>query len=270
MPSIKRHPPSHLGAEEVNHARVTYVADIGQDVDDLIAAEALMEMGVLRCVVLDPLPADDEGLQRVEQLVAWGIPVSDDIPEDVRDVFVGGALTKVARFLHKGGHIERIVMNGGFAGANVVAAEQRLRKFRNKTALRTYNFNLDVNATDEVLSSDAVGSIMLVGKNVCHSPLNTTTGIWRESMEFLDRFGLNPGKKLHDLLMVCEGLVEVGLSGELPSCEYRMLYPFNEGLNGDMTRWGSAVQPTGYVQAKVATGWMTEAPRHDFIVTASC
>lgn len=244
---------------------VTYVADIGQDIDDLIAVVALRRMGLLSCVVLDPSPDDDDGRRRAERLLSESFPVANTIPNGTTDVFVGGALTEVARFLADGHRIRNLVMNAGFAGSNVVPKEKALRKFRNATTARTYNFDLDAEATDAVLSSDSIDHAMLVGKNVCHSPLNTTAGIWRDSMGFLGEFDLSPKKRLHDLLAVCEGLVALGISDAPPSCEYRMLHPFHDGLHGKMTRWGSSEEPTGYMKARVAVGWASEAPRRDLM-----
>lgn len=249
--------------EHRQEKEVTYVADIAQDIDDLIAIEALSLLGVLGCVVLDSPPADELSQMRVRSLINAGIRVCDSIPEASPIVFVGGGLGPVAEFLESGGRIRFLVMNGGFAGDNVVAEEQRLRKFSGRQAVRTYNFNLDADATDAVLRSDGISRIFLVGKNVCHSRLNTREGIWRNCGTFLDKFRLRPGKRLHDLLAACEGLSLVGLSDEPLSCEYRMLYPCNNGLSGDRTEWGCSESPTGYRQAMVAVGWARKDARHD-------
>jgi hypothetical protein len=241
------------------------VADIGGDIDDMVAVFALERLGLLGCVVPDSEGSDETIQERIEWLQSEGIAISDEIPQNAGVIFVGGALTSVADFLRDGGHIDCLVANGGFAGDNVVAPDQRLRKFRGRDVARTYNFNLDVAATDFVLRSDRIGRTYLVGKNVCHSPENTTAGVWRESMGFLAQFSLRPGNRLHDLLATCEGLTLAGLSDSPLSCEYRNVYTFSTGLDGAMTEWGSSLEPTEYRKVTVAVGWASVSPRHDFV-----
>lgn len=244
---------------------IAYVADIGQDVDDLVAIYALRRLGILSYVVARPEPGDETGRERLRRLEGDGVRIVRSLPGDSDVVFVGGALTAVAEFLSGGGRIGSLVMNGGFAGEGAVPRASQLGKFSGRRVVRTYNFNLDVRATDFVLRSDGVGSLFLIGKNVCHSPLNTTRGIWRDCDGFLGRFRLSPRKRLHDLLVVCEGLVLVGLSDEPLSCEYASLWPYNTGLRGGMTEWGSTTEPAGYRKAMVAVGWASDAPRHELV-----
>lgn len=245
-------------------SRVAHVADIGNDIDDMVAISALGRLGALGCVVTDSGRTDATIQSRIGSLRDEGIAVMDEIPQGTGIVFVGGALTRVARYLRDGGHIDCLVANGGFAGDAVVEPDQRLRKFRGKDAVRTYNFNLDVEATDFVLRSDRIDRVFLVGKNVCHSIENTADGIWRESQSLLSPFSLRPGKRLHDLLAVCEGMTLAGLSEAPLSCEYRDVYPFSTGLAGNMTKWGSSPEPTGYRKVTAAVGWASTQPRHDF------
>lgn len=145
---------------------VVYIAELDADVDDVIAAEYLHNKGVLKEVVCDPFPKTPEGKDRKEQLEKLGIKASNKIPPIAKYVFVGGALTELARYLinHK---IECLVMNGGFVGCNIV--RNPLDKFKDKQVIRTFNFNCDVVAADSVLKSKNIENIILVGKNVCHS-----------------------------------------------------------------------------------------------------
>lgn len=239
--------------------KITYIADIDADGDDLIAARYLKDKGVLGAVVLDPKPVSDTGFQRVELLKNLGIDVRDSIPEDTDTIFIGGALTIVAEFVktHK---LAALVMNGGFVGSNIVPEGRVLNKFKGKTAIRTFNFNCDVNAADYVLSSPNIGKIILVGKNVCHNPKNTADGIWKNLKAMIEgEYKVRPGKLQHDMLACREGLVALGCLDEPAWCVYREVYPFNMGLCGNMTWWGSTLTPkplNKYRKVLAAVDWV--------------
>ena len=134
-------------------------------------------------------------------------------------------------------------MNGGFVGDNIIPKEDRLEKFDGKKTIQTFNFNCDVVSTDKVLkcSTDKIGKIILVGKNVCHSKENTPKGIWnyKEYDYLFKKYKVRENKCLHDMLMCHEGLCLLNLIDEEPYCEFKEVYPYNEGLNGKMTKWGS-------------------------------
>ena len=149
-------------------------------------------------------------------------------------------------------------MNGGFVGEPIVPSNKALPKFRGKSAVRTFNFNCDVAAADAVLKSDNIEQIILVGKNVCHDDRNTFEVIWKDEKYLTEGLPVRPGKKLHDLLAVYEGLVFYGLSGYKDNhvLVYKEVYPFNNGLKGNMTEWGSSLEPTGYKKVLAAVGWV--------------
>lgn len=238
--------------------KITYIADIDADVDDLIAARYLKDKGVLGSVVLDPKPVSDTGFKRVELLKNLGIDVRDSIPEDTDTIFIGGALTIVAEFVktHK---LANLVMNGGFVGCNIVPEGHVLDKFKGKTTIRTFNFNCDVKAADYVLSSPNIDKIVLVGKNVCHHPKNTADGIWKPLKPMIEgEYKVRPGKLQHDMLACREGLVALGYLDEPALCAYREVYPFNLGLRGNMTLWGSTLTPernNKYRKVLAAVDW---------------
>lgn len=233
-------------------SKVIYIADLDQDVDDVIAAEYLHRKGALKEVVCDPIPVNEEGKERKRQVEGMGIKVSNKIPSDVKCVFCGGALTALASYLanHK---IDTLVMNGGFVGANIV--ECPLEKFKRKQTVRTYNFNYNVNATDTVLKSPNIGHIVLVGKNVCHSEKNTLKGIWRAEKDLLEKHHVRPDKRLHDLLACHEGLIRIGLLKKSSYLRYKAVCPYNNGLKGIMTEWGSTFGYSPYREVIAAIGW---------------
>lgn len=229
--------------------KVIYVAELDADIDDIIAAEYLHRQNVLEEVVLDPYPKDKEGLKRLETLRSKGIKVSDKIPDGAETIFVGGALTAVAKYISNHEGIKTLVMNGGFVGANIVPPPERLDKFKNKTYVRTFNFNIDVRSTDAVLRSttNQINNIILVGKNVCHSNRNTKLGLWNHGIarQILDEYHAKDEKKQHDMLACHEGLVFTSMIHEDPICAYENVYPVTEnGLGGNMTQWGSTLNRT--------------------------
>ena len=231
-----------LKEEEISQNQIVYLAELDGDVDDVIAVEYLYNNYALKCVVCDPKPTTKTGIIREEGLKKLGIEIKDKIPEDTDIVFCGGALTNLAKFIdnHK---ISALVMNGGFVGDNIVPKKDVLEKFDGIKTIRTFNFDLDVQSTDKVLksSTDKIGKIILVGKNVCHNKKNTSNGIWnsKEYNYLFEKYGVREKKCLHDMLMCHEGLCLLDLIEEKPYCEFEEVYPYNEGLNGDKTKWGS-------------------------------
>ena len=238
--------------------KVIYIADLDMDIDDIIAVEYLYQKELLKGIVPDPIPATFEGAQRIDQFIKkMNIPVYKQIPNNTRIVFCGGGLTKTAEYLEEG-YLQLLVMNGGFAGDNIV--KMPLYKFKGQTAVRTFNFNIDVEAADRVLRSNHIQNILLVGKNVCHSPLNTPEGVWKcdpEIMQLFSRHNIKSYKRQHDLLACYEGLVFAGMTEEASMLEYQTVRPFNTGLNGTMTKWGSLLiwESSPYRPVIAAVAW---------------
>ena len=52
---------------------IIYIADLDQDVDDVVAAHYLHNEGVLKCVVCDPYPKSEDGLKRKAILEECGV-----------------------------------------------------------------------------------------------------------------------------------------------------------------------------------------------------
>lgn len=199
-------------------------------------------------------------LDRKDYLEKLGISVLSTIPPFANTVFVGGALTLVAQYI-KIRPINLLVMNGGFVGCNIVKPEQELPKFKRREAVRTYNFNCDVNAADQVLRSteQQIGQIVLVGKNVCHDSRNTRTGVWKgpNYKEIFDMYNVKDLKRQHDMLACHEGL-SFALGSE-QFCEYEKVHPFNTRLNGKYTKWGSTKNSdTPYREVLAAVGYVEE------------
>lgn len=220
---------------------IVYVADIDQDIDDIIAVEYLNDQGFLKYVVLDSEPQSAIARERVQLLQNKGIHIEPSIQDGEDILFVGGSLKKVREFLQakNENNIKLLVMNGGFVGSNIVSEDKALKKFKGKQFARTYNFNLDVRSTEFVLASRMVEKIYLIGKNVCHSDKNTKMGIWKD-IEFLQTYELSNNKRLHDLLMVDEGLKLLHGNQEECNLLYANIHVIKRCDDEEKrTKWGS-------------------------------
>ena len=216
--------------------KIVFVADIADDIDDLIGIEYLHNLGLLNCVVLDGKSVDSK---RERDLINMGINVINEIPLNTDYIFCGGALTKVNEYLGNN-KLKVLVANGGFAGTNIVHEDDELFKFKGKLTVRTYNFNLDVISAENVLNSDNVSEIILVPKNVCHNLINTFGALHKDT--FIEKYNLSSKKRLHDLLMVKEGVNH--LLGDDMLCEYKnvSLY-YHVGVPLNMSKWGAFLNP---------------------------
>lgn len=246
--------------------RIIYIAELDSDVDDVIAVEYLHRLGLLDYVVLDPFPIEDLGIQRLKMIEDMGIAVKKHLDNVCLNVFCGGALTKIASHIQTGGKIQNLVLQGGFVGSNIVPANQQLQKFRNKDVVRTFNFNCDVDSTDYVLrtTEQQIGNIYCIGKNVCHNKINSDRVLW-STIEYKDlflKYQVRGGKLQHDMLACHEGICLLKLGKNVgviaPLCNYLTVRPFNNGLNGSQTLWGSKnkQENTGY---RVVTSAITFA-----------
>lgn len=227
---------------------VVYVAELDTDCD-MVAANYLYNEGVLKCVVCDPVPKSSEIIRRIEILKSLGIQVLYEMPSVAKYVFLGGRLTIIANYV-KTHHIDLLVMCGGFVGKTIIGCG--FPKYSSKDVVKTFTFNRDVRATDYVLRTGKrkIGKIVLVGKNVCRSSKNTgsTYGFWSSDKykELIDRYHIRGDKRLHDLLVCHEGLSFLDKRHD-KLCNYAFVKPFNTGLNGKDTEWGSTkTDPTPY------------------------
>ena len=222
-----------------------YIADIKQDIDDIIAIEFIKSIGIDFAVVLDRDGQENE--PEVLTLKKKGIIFKSEIPTGTEVIFVGGGLTKVAKYLEKN-KVNIIVMNGGFAGDNLVKRKNRLTKFNGKETVRTFNFSIDHKATRKVLFqyNGKYNRLLLVSKNVCHSKKNVKGVLHND--EFLYSFDLRKGKRLHDLLMVKEGINLIHKN--LMVCKYKAIIPYYEIRNGNVY-WGSKLCNDSNIQISV-------------------
>ncbi len=136
--------------------QVCFVADIAGDVDDLVAIEYLHNLGRLHSVVLD---GKTRCAQRESFLFYSGIRIESSIK--VPNILCGGAFTPIVKYLDSGGKIDNLILNGFFAGSNIVPNQHILSKFKNMLTCPSYNPNLDA---DSALKLISYGNFVAVSK----------------------------------------------------------------------------------------------------------
>ena len=209
--------------------QVCFVADIAGDVDDLVAIEYLHNLGRLHSVVLD---GKTRCAERESFLFYSGIRTESSIK--VPNILCGGAFTPIVKYLDSGGKIDNLILNGFFAGSNIVPKQHILPKFSNMLACPSYNPNLDV---DSALKLVSYGNFVAVSKNVCHHPDNVT-GKWH------GKHNCKPTKKLHDLLMAKEGLNII--DGKDTLCEYMPVSIYRDNF-----KWGAMENPCSNIKISI-------------------
>lgn len=120
-------------------------------------------------------------------------------------VFCGGSLNTLSKLVDKFDPKSfEAIIQGGFASYKVVGEENTLKKFKNRERVPTWNLNLDIEATEKVLSSGLKASF--VSKNVCHDSFvhkdvfknkDSVLAIFANKFFEANRF---PDKCMHDLL----------------------------------------------------------------------
>jgi len=83
----------------------------------------------------------------------------------------GAALKNLGVAMEGEFRVGRLVVQGGFAGANLVPEESQLPKFKGKITCPTFNLNGDWKSALKVLSYPGIGKRRFVSKNVCHRVL---------------------------------------------------------------------------------------------------
>ena len=157
------------------------------------------------------------------------------------EIVCGASLGNIAALLKNKIELQKLVIQGGFAGSNIVPENLVLDKFKNKITCPTFNLNGDVNAALSVLSAKNVAKRYNVSKNVCHGVVydqnmhewmrpyqNFNPGIklMFDGMDFYLKNKSN-GKAFHDPLAAC-----VAIDDRI--CEFKHVELYRE-----WGEWGS-------------------------------
>jgi pyrimidine-specific ribonucleoside hydrolase len=86
----------------------------------------------------------------------------------------GGPLSNIAKAIETGQFkVGRLVVQGGFAGDNIIPEEKRLNKFNGRLTCHTFNLGADIKAAKIVLNYSEIKEKYFVSKNVCHGVIYT-------------------------------------------------------------------------------------------------
>lgn len=160
-------------------------------------------------------------------------------------VVSGAALSCVSSYLkeHKG-QFEEIVVQGGFAGDQVVPEEFQLEKFKGRNTCPSFNLNADIPAALHIIETNQIKKKTFVSKNVCHGVIydqtmherikphrhnNPGISLLVDGMEFYLK-NKPSGKAFHDPLAACVAI-------EPTVCEFREVQIYRE--KGE---WGSKLR----------------------------
>lgn len=83
-------------------------------------------------------------------------------------IVCGASLGNIGALLDRDIVISRLVVQGGFAGDNIMPPELVLEKFKGRITCPTFNLGGDAPSALKVLSSDKIKERLFVSKNVCH------------------------------------------------------------------------------------------------------
>lgn len=132
-------------------------------------------------------------------------------------IVCGASLGNIGALLDKDIELNKLVVQGGFAGDNVMPPELVLEKFRGRITCPTFNLNGDVKSALKVLASNKIKRRVFVSKNVCHGVVydqemhklmlpfknnNIGLSMMIDGMDFYLKKNLT-GKAFHDPLAAC-------------------------------------------------------------------
>ncbi len=159
-------------------------------------------------------------------------------------IVCGASLGNLNDYANRYVVIPEVVIQGGFAGDNVVPPELVLPKFKGKITCPTFNLNGNIQAAKDVIASSKILKKTFVSKNVCHGIVydqemherikphrhnNPGLELLVKGMEFY--LANKPdGKAFHDPLAAC-----VAISSDC--CEFKEVEIYRE--KGE---WGSRLK----------------------------
>jgi inosine-uridine nucleoside N-ribohydrolase len=136
--------------------------------------------------------------------------------QNPKKIVCGASLGNLSAYANTYVMIPEVVIQGGFAGDNIVPPELVLEKFKGRITCPTFNLNGDVKAALHVLSSEKIVKRTFVSKNVCHGVVydqamheymlprkNNNPGLSLMVDGMTHYLGRHSGKAFHDPLAAC-------------------------------------------------------------------
>lgn len=158
---------------------------------------------------IEPVEPDGIGSDILEQAIK-------EYPD--LTIVCGASLGNIGALLDKDIYLNKLVVQGGFAGDNIMPPELVLEKFKGKITCPTFNLNGDVPSALKVLTSNKINTKVFVSKNVCHGVIYNNE-MHEKILPYIDlgNSGLNlmvrgmvhylkknpAGKAFHDPLAAC-------------------------------------------------------------------
>lgn len=227
----------------MNNKKIVYIADLNNNVDDIIAIDYLNSLGLLKEVVLDPMPKGYVGMQRYKILNSLKVNISTYLPKHNEVVINTSGFEALSKAIKDGCIIGTLISKGGFVGSNVITIDKQQKAFKFQEVLKVTNFNTNVDDVDCILKTTdkQIYKIVLFGENVTSDERNTKEVLWRNN-NYVDKYTVSELQKLKSLLICREALVLCGLGDvSVPWCTYEIVKPYNKGLCGVNTKWGSSL-----------------------------
>lgn len=137
------------------------------------------------------------------QFKTYPVITIDEVKDSEDYTVIGGGAYTIPNLLRKKG-FGYFILQGGYAGPNLCPTPV-LDKFRNKRECASWNPNLDLRSTNEMLS-DANIRIDFISKDICHDSDIDLQFVGKlqsgETKNFLIKYFGNSGKnkKMHDLV----------------------------------------------------------------------
>lgn len=125
---------------------------------------------------------------------------------DIKDrtIFCGGSLTTLSEIIKEEDINIEAYIQGGYAAESIIGAKNVLKKFKKREKVPTWNLNLDIEASDNVMNSKNV-NCHFISKNVCHASFIGLSDLTDEKSKInkvLKKYfnGSERKKCMHDLL----------------------------------------------------------------------
>lgn len=207
------------------------VIDITECDDNIIMLEFLILQKLIDYIVFDPSPdlSISDVKQRYDKIKTFKMPIREMVLPRTRIVFNGGALTKVADHLERGGNFEWLF------------------------CAPSPTLNIDAFSSQYVLDHHeyAIRSIILISDNLCHTAYSSRQHLFSgTTYDFIDKYGIDESQPLPALLMATEAQRFIG------GKDVRLMYKrarvhVQEGPLGKKPQWGATLDEESNVQIAI-------------------